>query len=87
MWMLRVNHQTELRDSSGGDDRRTGGAEGDCSPIRNYNMSCPDHPLLPGSRPPTKEYREGFYGSRYIGSREWICLTSMGGEALDLVEV
>jgi hypothetical protein len=33
MWVLRANHQTDLRDPDGGASRRTGGAEGNCNPI------------------------------------------------------
>jgi hypothetical protein len=33
MWILAVNHQTELRDPGGGAGRRTGGAEGNCNLI------------------------------------------------------
>jgi len=33
MWMLEVNHQTELRKPGGEAGRRTGGVEGNCNPI------------------------------------------------------
>jgi hypothetical protein len=34
MQMLGANHHIEFRETGGGAGRRTGGAEGDCSPIR-----------------------------------------------------
>jgi len=44
MWMLRANHQTELRVPGGGTGGRTGGAEGDCKPIGHQLARPPSTP-------------------------------------------
>jgi hypothetical protein len=41
MWMLRANHQTELRDPGGGAGRRTAGAEGGCNPVGRRSLAPP----------------------------------------------
>jgi hypothetical protein len=45
---------------------------------RKNNVGWLDHPELPGTRPPIKENTGTAPGSRYICSREWPYLTSMG---------
>jgi hypothetical protein len=47
-------------------------------PHRQNNICCLDHPVLPENRPPTKECTGRIHDSRYIGSKGWPCLTSMG---------
>jgi hypothetical protein len=56
MWMLGDNHQTELRDPGWGTDGRTGGEERECNNHWKKNIGWPDHRVLPGARPPAKEY-------------------------------
>jgi hypothetical protein len=86
MWMLRSNHQTELRDPGCGAGRRTGGAEGDCKAIGRIISTGWTTQCFQGLDHQPRSAQEGIHGSRYIGSREWPCLKSMGGEALGLVE-
>jgi hypothetical protein len=78
--------ETKLRGSDTGAVGRSGGAEGGCNPIGKTSAGgttqCSqelDHHL--------RSVQRGIHGSRYICSRGWPCLTSMGGEALGPVEV
>jgi hypothetical protein len=49
--MLTTNHPTEYGDPNGGVRGRTEGGEGDYN-----NINQPEHPELPGTNPPTKQY-------------------------------
>jgi hypothetical protein len=87
IWILGANHQTELRGPGWGAERRAGGIEGYCNPIGRtisdgQTTQCPQ-----GLDHQPRSVQGGIHGSRYIGSRGWLCLTSREGEALDLVEV
>ena len=54
MWILGANHQTELREPGGGATEELEERLGNATPLEN-NISWPDYPVLPKSRPPTKE--------------------------------
>jgi hypothetical protein len=81
MWMLGAPYQTELRDPSGGADRRTGGVEGDCKPIGRIR-ACQTSQCSQGLA-----HQGGIHGYRYICRRGWPCLASVGGDILGPVEV
>jgi hypothetical protein len=53
--MLTANHWTEHGVSNGGVRERTEEAEGDCKPIGRRTIPT-NHPELPQTKPPTKEY-------------------------------
>jgi hypothetical protein len=63
-----ANHCTEPKDTNGRTRGRTEGAEGIATHWKN-NINKLDHPELPGTKPPTKEYIWRGQGSRYICSR------------------
>jgi hypothetical protein len=50
-------------------------------------MNQPVPPELPGTKPPTKEYKRRDSRLQLRTSRGWPCGTSMRGEALGLVKV
>jgi hypothetical protein len=79
MWMLGANHQTELRDPSGGAVRRTAGAEGSCNPIGRTILAGQTTQCSQGLDHWPRGVEWGIHGSIYICSRGWPCLTSMGG--------
>jgi len=89
MWMFEAKHQAELRESSGLAGRRTRGMEGGggCNPTRRttragWTTQCSqrlDHQ--------SRSVQGRTHGSRYLCSRERLCLTAVQGEALGLVEV
>jgi len=54
---------------------------------KSNNINQPDpHHELPETKPPTKEYTWRVPGSSHIYSREWHCLSTIGGEALGPVK-
>jgi hypothetical protein len=57
MQMLAVNLQTGYRDPNGGVRGRTKEAEGGCNPIGRTTISTNQTPEIPGTKPPTEEYR------------------------------
>ena len=77
MWVLGANHQTELRDPGGGAGRRTDWrSRGELQSHRKNNIGWSDHPVLPQTRPLTKEctWREGEHphlGKREGGGQMW----------------
>jgi hypothetical protein len=89
MWMCGVNHQTELRDPGGGADRRPRESEEDCNPIETTTSTLAGQTTQcsQGLDHQPRSVQGGIHGSRYICSREWPCLTSMGGETFGPVEV
>jgi hypothetical protein len=87
IWMLGANDQNDLRDPSREAGRSTGKAEGVCNPIGRTMLAAQIRQCSQGTRAPTKECKGKIHGSRYIFSRAWSCLTSMGEETLGPVEV
>ena len=83
--MLGANHQAELRDPDVGAGRRTGGTKGDCNPIGTTTSAGQTTRFFQGLNHQSRSVQGGIHDSRYICSRE--CLTLMGEEALDPVEV
>jgi hypothetical protein len=86
LWMLGANHQTELSDPGGGAGWRNGAAEGDCTPIGKTTTGRTTQCFQRLDHQP-RSVPGGIYGSRYIGGREWPCLTSMGGKTFSPVEI
>jgi hypothetical protein len=84
--MFRANCQTELKDLGGGANGRTGEAEGHCNLIGRTSAGQTTQ-CSQGLNHQPRSVQGGIHGSKYIGRREWPCLTSMEGEALDPVEV
>ena len=87
MWMLGANHQTELREPDGGAGGKTGRVEGDCNPLGGAMLAGGSTQCSKGLDHQPRSIWGGIHGSRYICSRGWFCLTSMGREALGPVEV
>ena len=71
----------------GGAGRRTGGVEGQCIPIVRTTLSNWTTQCFKGLDHQPRSEQGGIHDSRYICSRGWLCLTSMGEEALVPVEV
>jgi hypothetical protein len=84
MQILGANHQIELWDPGVGADGRTEGAERDCNPIRRTMSFGQTTHCSQGLDHQTK--RDPWL-QIHAYSKEWPCLTLMGGEALGLVEV
>jgi len=85
--MLGANHQTELRDPGGGAGRRTEGAEGDSNPIGRITSAGQTTQCFQGLDHQPRSVQGGIHDSRFIGSRQWPYLTSVGRETLGPVEV
>jgi hypothetical protein len=86
MKILTANHQTEPRDPNGRSRGKTVGAKQDYNPIRrtlSTNQTTQSSQRL-NHQP--KSIHGGIHGSRYIYSRGWTYLTSMGGKALGPVK-
>jgi hypothetical protein len=80
MQILTDNHWTEPRGHNGGSRGKTKGAAGDCNPIErtiSANLTIQSFQRLNHQQ---KSIHGGIHDSRYIGSRVWPYLTSMGGE-------
>jgi hypothetical protein len=87
MQILTANHPTEPEDPNERARERTEGAEGHCHPttrIISINWTTQSSQRL-NHQP--KSIHRGMHGSRYICSRGWPYLTSMGWESLGSVEV
>jgi len=85
--MLAANHQNELRTLVGTLGERIGGVEGDCNFIGRTVSAGWTTLCSQGLDHQPRSVQGGIYASRYICSRGWPCLTSMGREALGPVEV
>ena len=85
--MLAANHRTELEDPNEGARERTEGAERICNLMGITKLSTNEthHSSQGLKHQPVSSHGET-HGSRYICSRGQQCLTSMGGEAFDLVK-
>ena len=79
--------EKKLREPDGGAGRRTGGAEGDCNPIRRSMLAGWTTQCSQGLDHQPRRVHGGTHGSRCICSRGCHCLTSMGGEALGPMEI
>jgi hypothetical protein len=78
MQMLGANCQTEVEDCGRGSGWRTEGAEGDCNPIGRTMSAGQTIQCSQGLDYQPKSVQGGIHSSRYICSRGWPCLTSMG---------
>jgi hypothetical protein len=83
-WMLGAKHQSELRDLCRGPGGRTGGLEGDCNPLGRTMWAGWTTQSSHGLDHQLRSVHGGINGSRYICSRGWTCLTSIGGRLLVL---
>jgi hypothetical protein len=86
MQMLTANHHTEPRDLNGRARGRTEGAEGDCNPIGKTMSNNRVTQSSQSLNYQPKSIHGGNHGFRYICSRGWLYLISMGGEALGPVK-
>ena len=71
----------------GGAGGRTGGEEGNCNPIGRTILAGWATQCSQGLHHQPRSAQGGIHGSRYICSRGWPCLTSMGGEAFGHVDI
>jgi hypothetical protein len=83
MWMLASNHWAEHRVPNGRVGERMKKLKGFVTHRKNNNINQPDHPELPGTKPPTRVHMEGpMSPAAYIAEG----VLSMGGEAHGPVE-
>jgi hypothetical protein len=80
MQILTVNHWTELGDLNGRARQRTEGTGEDCNPIRPTISMNWITQSFQGLNHQLKSIQGGSQDFRYICSRGWPYLTSMGGE-------
>ena len=80
MQILTANHQTEPGDPNGRDRGRTEGAEGVCNTIGRTISTNQTTQSSQGLNHQPKSIHGGNHDSRYICSRGWPYLTSVGGE-------
>ena len=69
MWMLGANYQTESRRPQWGELAEELRSREGLQPYRKNIVTWLDHPVLPRTRPPTRNVQGVSQGSRYIGSR------------------
>jgi hypothetical protein len=80
-------HQTKFGDLEGIAGGRTGGVEGDCHPIGRTMLAGQTTQSSQGLDHEPRSVQGEIHGFRYMCSRGWPSLTSMGREALGPVEV
>jgi len=81
-----ANHWNELGDPNGRAREGTEGAEGDCNPIRRRISINSTTQISQGLNHQPKSTHGQTHVSRYICSKGWAYLTSMGGETLGSVK-
>jgi hypothetical protein len=87
MQILIANHLTEPREHNGKVRGRTEGAEREYNPTGRTISTIWTTQISQRLSHQPKSTDRGIQGSRYICSREWPYLTSMGGETLGPMEL